>query len=184
MWGKFKDCFLELSGIFSKYSQSAWLSPWVQNPWVWRAELWLGWKVGPQYKHSTSFQRGNIGPNAVEMTAMPRGRVRSGEKHVLLSTFIPFPRDSFLLNPSWIEQSGEMLSEHRWTFSESHISRGNRSKPIPHSLCLGSLGGAQPSLQVTVGPTEKNMETHSPLFRFCGMTWYPLRGQKNRFFLS
>ena len=83
-------------------------------------ELWLGWKVGPQYKHSTSFQRGNIGPNAMEMQPFHwqpclREQCTLEKNTFFCPPLFPSHSDSFLLNPSWIEQSGEMLSEHGLT---------------------------------------------------------------------
>lgn len=38
--GKFKVCFLELSGIFFPqiFSISGWLNPRIQNPWIWRVD--------------------------------------------------------------------------------------------------------------------------------------------------
>ena len=106
-------------------------------------ELWLGWKVSPQYKHSTPFQRGNIGPNAMEMQPFHWQPCLQEQCTLEKNTFFCPPllashSDSFLLNPSWIEQSGGMLSKHGLTFSVSHIPRGNHTNPIPHSLwwCL------------------------------------------------
>ena len=77
-------------------------------------ELWLGWKVGPQYKHSTSFQRGNIGPNAMEMQPFHRQpclrEQYSGEKHILLSTFSPVPQ--------WLISGKSQLDRAIWENAE------------------------------------------------------------------